>query len=214
MDATDRHVRGRGVRRRLRGGRAGRTRGRRAATGARVAALLGCVAMAGCANVRVESELAAGAEPSRFATYVQAPPVDGAPRTLGHGKLIADHVEAEIDRVLAAKGYREAPRDEAGMVVTFQVDAAWSVRLQNAADPDADYLVPENVLDGQIRFDVYEAGTMTPLWSGVGHMEISKGTDAKWAAGKIVEAVFEEFPSRPGASPQAQRPVPAQEPAG
>jgi hypothetical protein len=164
-----------------------------------ILAAAGALALLGCAHVRVEAETAPGAEPSRYATYVQTLPPEGEPRSLGQGKLVGDHVEAEVAKVLAAKGYEEADGDPADMVVTFQVSAAWSVRMRDAGQPDANYEIPQQYLKGEIRFDVYRGEDMEPLWHGVGEMDISKGTDPKWAASQVVKAVLSRFPDRAGA---------------
>jgi hypothetical protein len=157
------------------------------------------VAALACAPVQVETRLEPGADPARFATFAHGSLADDDSRDAaeaGMTEISAPRIRAEIEEALEARGYRQAPLDEADMVVSHLVDAAWSVQMRNAGQPEADYYVPVKVLEGRIQIDVYRAADMSRLWHGVGETDVPPGTDPNWAASQVVEAILEKFPAR------------------
>lgn len=145
----------------------------------------------GCAPVRVTTEATPGTDFSRFRTYAQNVPQDAGVAS------VRDRVELEIARQLEAKGYRPAPVQEADLVVTFRGDRVSKTRTQDAGDPDANYYVVRDYVEGTLTIDVYERATRELVWHGVGRVDLSRQADVPDAAARAVERVLARFPSQP-----------------
>lgn len=150
---------------------------------------------AACAPVHVTIHALPGSDVSRFETYAQATPTAGA------DAAIAAQVRSEIDQELQARGYRPAPLDEADMVVSFQGRSASRARYANAGDPDANYYVVRNYTEGTLEIDVFEPGTQTPVWRGVGRADLYSERELQKAADRAVRAILAEFPRAGGTPP-------------
>lgn len=140
----------------------------------------------GCVQVQVTTRAEPGTDFSRFATYAQAPPPE-AP-------LVGEAVRAEIDKVMQTKGYREAPIADADMVVAFHSSGASRARRELSPDPDTNYYVVENYIEGTLTIDVFERGGRKPVWHGVGKMDVDDERQAPRVAAEAVREILAEFP--------------------
>lgn len=147
---------------------------------------LGCLLL-GCADLRVATQATPGTDFSRFATYAQAPPAphEGADR---------DRVRREIARVLAAKGYRTAPLEVADLRVAFSLGGEERVREKVSGDPDANYYVEENVVEGTLAIHVYASGRADPVWVGTARSDALRAGRAEDEVAGAVEAILRTFP--------------------
>lgn len=164
--------------------------GRRSRPRALAHLLLLLVAL-GCYHVSVTTRTRPGADFSGLTSFAQ----EASDRDAD--AAVAARVQSEIARVMEAKGYAEAPLDSADMVVAFRGSGKSRERLEDAGDPDADFYVVQDYIEGTLVIEVFAHGGETPLWHGTGEVDVSTEANLEKAAAKAVEAVLKDFPARP-----------------
>jgi hypothetical protein len=155
-------------------------------TAMRRAILWLAVCALGCVQVQVTTHAEPGTDFSRLTSYAQA----AAP----HAPVVGERVRAEIAQVMQEKGYQEAPLDEADMVVAFHSSGESRARSELAPDPDTNYYVVRNYIEGTLTIDVFERGGHEPVWRGVGKMDIKNEREAPRVAAEAVRAILDRFP--------------------
>jgi hypothetical protein len=164
------------------------------------------VSLACAPPVRVETEAPPGADLTRYATFFRAPPPvesDGLPR---YDAELGARIQAEIARAFEAKGYRPASPEAADLEVAFRVSGEPRSRLVNASDPDADYQVVEDYVEGALAIEITAAAGGDRLWEGTGQTDLFTSgslitTDVESAALQAVRDVLRELPGSRVAAP-------------
>ena len=97
------------------------------------------------------------------------------------GRRDLQDVEQLASRLMAAAA---APQPSPGKQVWRQL----------SPDPDANYYVVRNYIEGTLVIDVFERETKTTLWRGVGQIDFQREKDARRRAPQVVAAILAEFP--------------------
>jgi hypothetical protein len=143
----------------------------------------------GCVQVKVATEVAPGADFTRFETYAQVmSPLENP--------VVGETIRSEIDQQLTAKGYRAVSVANADMVVTFRASGEPRSRRRDAGDPDANYYVVHEYIAGTLVIDVFDVLGKQLVWHGVGNVDVPSDRNPQRAAAQAVEVVLAKFPSR------------------
>lgn len=119
-------------------------------------AILPMVALAGCASMNVDFYSAQGFEPQRYRTYAWGERDNfstGDPR-LDNNEVFDRLVRADVDRMLASKGFIKVTTGEPDLLVHYHANVTQEVRVREI---DVQYGGCE---DFDCRPEVYEEGTL------------------------------------------------------
>jgi len=140
----------------------------------------------GCAEVQVTARAMPGTDFSGFATYAQAAAEPDA--------ASAGRIRGEIARALEAKGYRAAPQESADLRVAFRVGGEERIRQKNAGDPDANYFVEQNYVEGTLVIEIFASDRADPIWIGTGRSDSFQGERAEERVAGAARAILASFP--------------------
>ena len=148
----------------------------------------------GCATALSEVEVRTEQDPqidfAGFHTFAQAEPRWETP-------VVGERVQREIALEFESKGYRQAPLDEADLVIAFRARAVRATRQQTVPDPDTFYYYRlERYIKGTLEIDVFDSGQKKRIWKGVGMVDVYSEGQAEAAAARAVAAILADFPEQ------------------
>ena len=155
----------------------------------------------GCATpVAVTIEPTPGAEVARARTYAQAPAPPATATLPRYDAAVAEQIQLEIARQLAAKGY-ETDATAPDLRVAFRVSEESQTRMVLSSDPDANYSVPQESVEGALVIEVWNHAEDRLLWVGVGREQLFAHDDPAHAAVRAVQAILAELPAAAATTP-------------
>jgi hypothetical protein len=172
----------------------------------RLPALAMALAVAACAtipDVRTDFDPAANFSGYRSYSWIYTAPPQGM------NPLMYDRVRASIDRSLAARSFVPSPNGQ--FAIAFTLGARDRVEVNDLGvygpyypvygrgyrfgwAPAYNAVSIDNVTDGTLAIDIYDAATKKPVWHGVATQEIVPGQVSQETIDTAVDAVLARFP--------------------
>lgn len=154
-------------------------------------------------QVRTDFDPAANFSGYRTYSWIYTAPPQGM------NPLMYDRVRASIDRSLAARSFVPSPNGQ--FAIAFTLGARDRVEVNDLGAygpyypvygrgyrygwaPTYNTVTINNVTDGSLAIDIYDAASRRPVWHGVATQEIVPGRVSQQTIDTAVDAVLARFP--------------------